>query len=73
MISSDFGLRTPIIQFNSFIRQHRGVENSLYGTLDLSFREDYQRKRKGNAASNFAIIDKIALNLLKPGNIKIFA
>jgi len=51
--------------FNSFIRQHWGVENSLHWTLDVTFREDEQRKRNGHAASNFALVEKIALNLLK--------
>jgi predicted transposase YbfD/YdcC len=51
--------------FNSFIRQHWGVENSLHWTLDVTFREDAQRKRNGHAASNYALVEKIALNLLK--------
>ncbi|MEA1875380.1 MAG: ISAs1 family transposase [Bacteroidota bacterium] len=51
--------------FNSFIRQHWGVENSLHWTLDVTFREDAQRKRNGQAANNYALIEKIALNLLK--------
>lgn len=51
--------------FNTFIRQHWGVENSLHWTLDVTFREDDQRKRNGYAASNFALVEKIALNLLK--------
>ena len=51
--------------FNSFIRQHWGDENSLHWTLDVTFREDAQRIRNGHAASNFALVEKIALNLLK--------
>lgn len=51
--------------FNSYIRQHWGIENSLHWTLDVTFREDDQRKRNGKAAENFALIQKIALNLLK--------
>jgi predicted transposase YbfD/YdcC len=31
----------------------------------MVFREDEQRKRTGLAAENFAVIRKIALNLLK--------
>ncbi len=54
--------------FNSFIRQHWSVENSLHWTLDVVFNEDYQRKRKGKAAENFALIQKIALNLVKSEN-----
>ncbi len=51
--------------FNSYIRQHWAVENSLHWTLDVTFREDAQRKRNGKAAENFALVQKIALNLLK--------
>jgi predicted transposase YbfD/YdcC len=51
--------------FNKYIRSHWRVENSLHWTLDMVFREDEQRKRTKNAATNFAIIRKIALNLLK--------
>jgi predicted transposase YbfD/YdcC len=41
------------------------VENALHWTLDMIFREDEQRKRTKFAAANFAVIRKIALNLLK--------
>jgi predicted transposase YbfD/YdcC len=51
--------------FNRYIRNHWGVENSLHWTLDMVFREDEQRKRIRHAAENFAVIRKIALNLLK--------
>lgn len=51
--------------FNSFIRQHWGIENSLHWVLDVTFNEDRQRKRNGMAAQNFALVQKIALNLLK--------
>lgn len=51
--------------FNTYIRQHWSVENKLHWTLDMTFGEDYQRKRKQKAAQNFALIQKIALNLIK--------
>jgi len=51
--------------FNKYIRNHWEVENSLHWTLDMTFREDEQRKRARHAAANFAIVRKIALNLLK--------
>jgi predicted transposase YbfD/YdcC len=51
--------------FNKYIRQHWRVENSLHWTLDMTFSEDYQRKRKNKAAENFSLIQKFALNLLK--------
>jgi predicted transposase YbfD/YdcC len=55
---------------NSHIRMHWGVENSLHWTLDMTFGEDQQRKREGAAAQNFALIQKIALNLLKKDKSK---
>lgn len=47
------------------IRNHWHVENKLHWQLDVSFNEDYNRLRSGYAAENFALINKIALNLLK--------
>jgi predicted transposase YbfD/YdcC len=47
------------------IRSHWHVENKLHWQLDVSFNEDYNRLRSGNAAENFALLNKIALNLLK--------
>jgi predicted transposase YbfD/YdcC len=47
------------------IRAHWGIENSLHWTLDVAFNEDSSRKREGNAAENFSIINRIALNLVK--------
>jgi len=45
-------------------REHWGIENSLHWRLDIAFREDESRIRKGNGAENFAILRHIALNLL---------
>lgn len=47
------------------IRQHWGVENCLHWCLDMSFNDDYARARMGNSAENFAVLRRIALNLLK--------
>lgn len=47
------------------IRSYWGVENSLHWVLDVAFREDDSRTRKGHAAENFAIARTIATNLLK--------
>lgn len=52
------------------IRSHWGIENNLHWTLDMAFREDESRKRKANAAENFAILRKIVLNLLKADKTK---
>ncbi len=47
------------------IRQHWGVENSLHWVLDVAFREDDSRIKKGNAPQNFAVLRHIAGNLLQ--------
>lgn len=47
------------------VRSHWGIENSLHWVLDVLFREDYCRKRKANAAENFNIIRKMALNIIR--------
>jgi len=46
------------------VRQHWGIENGLHWKLDIAFREDDIRVRKGNGAQNFAVVRHIALNLL---------
>jgi predicted transposase YbfD/YdcC len=46
-------------------RRHWRIENSLHWILDIAFREDESRVRKGHGAQNLAILRHIALNLLK--------
>ena len=50
---------------NRTIRAHWGIENKLHWVLDVAFREDDSRVRCGEAPQNFAILRRIALNLLK--------
>lgn len=47
--------------FNAAIRGHWAVENNLHWMLDVQFNEDRSRKRKDNAAENFAIVRRFAL------------
>ena len=47
------------------IRQHWQVENGLHWCLDVGFNEDAWRSKLGNAAENMALINKMALNLVK--------
>lgn len=51
--------------FMKAVRKHWQIEIDLHWSLDVSFREDLCRVRKGHAAENLAIARRIALNLLK--------
>lgn len=51
--------------FAKAARNHWGIENGLHWTLDMAFREDESRIRKGHAPENFAVLRHIALNLIK--------
>lgn len=43
-------------------RGHWRIENQLHWQLDVTFKEDQQRHRTGNAPQNLALIRKIVLN-----------
>jgi predicted transposase YbfD/YdcC len=47
------------------VRGHWGVENQLHWRLDMSFREDESRLRKGHGAQNFSRLRRIVINQLK--------
>ena len=52
-------------EFQTKVRSHWAIENKLHWTLDVAFAEDASRKRAGNAAQNYSMLLKIALNILK--------
>jgi predicted transposase YbfD/YdcC len=54
-----------IKKFSKSVRDHWGVENNLHWQLDVTFHEDLCRKRKGDSATNFSILRRLVLNLLK--------
>ena len=47
------------------VRSHWGIENRLHWVLDVAFREDQNRTRKGNGPESSAILRHIVLNLLR--------
>ena len=47
------------------VRDHWGIENKLHWRLDMGFREDESRIRKGHSAENFAVMRHFAIILLK--------
>ena len=61
--SASPSLKDSTEYFQKAIRSHWTIENKLHWTLDVAFSEDASRKRIGNSAQNFSMINKIALNL----------
>jgi len=57
-------------RFAEAVRGHWGVENGLHWCLDIAFREDDCRIRKGHGATNLAIIRRFALTLLKKDSLR---
>lgn len=57
-------LHAPAAVFNRLVRSHWSIENRLHWRLDVIFREDSSRTRKGNAPQNMATARKMALQLL---------
>ena len=53
------------------IRRHWAIENNLHWVLDVTFHEDHSRVRERNAVCNWAMLRKIALNLLGQDATKI--
>ena len=52
-------------RFAEAVRDHWRIENQLHWVLDIAFREDDSRVRDRNAATNLAILRRLALSLCK--------
>lgn len=62
---SSLDRRSKAKRLAGFVRGHWSVENNLHWQLDVSFREDERRIRKGHGAENFSRMCRLSLNLLK--------
>jgi predicted transposase YbfD/YdcC len=47
------------------VRQHWGIENGLHWVLDVAFNEDRLRLRDRNAIENMALLNRLAVSLLR--------
>ncbi|CBS89728.1 ISAs1-like element ISAli14 family transposase [Azospirillum lipoferum] len=52
------------------VRGHWGIENCLHWVLDVTFREDQSRLRKGHGARNMAVVRHFAINAVRVGKGK---
>lgn len=52
-------------RFAAAVRGHWSIENHLHWQLDVAFREDHCRVRKGHADANLSSLRRTALSLLK--------
>ena len=59
-----FGSVDKVNDYADAVRMHWGIE-STYWSLDVTFREDANRTRKGKAPENLALLRRLALNVVK--------
>jgi predicted transposase YbfD/YdcC len=52
------------------VRGHWAIENSLHWVLDVTFKDDQSRLRRGHGAKNMAIVRHYAINLLRAAKDK---
>lgn len=63
-------LKSDARQIGNAVRSHWQVENKLHWVLDVTFNEDQSRLRKNHGAENFAVVRRLALNILKKDQAK---
>lgn len=56
--------------FLDAIRSHWQIENALHWGLDVTFKDDLSRVRKGHGAKNMAVVRHFALNLVRKAKDK---
>ena len=52
------------------VRTHWQIENALHWVLDVTFREDLARVRKGHGAQNMALVRHFAINIVRQAKDK---
>ena len=57
-------------QLAEAVRAHWQIENALHWVLDVTFREDHSRLRKGHGAAHMAVVRHFALNLVRTASDK---
>jgi predicted transposase YbfD/YdcC len=55
-------------RFADAIRGHWGIEKSLHWQLNMTFREDACRVRKGHTDANLVVMRRFALSMLNHKN-----
>lgn len=58
-------------QFAEAVRAHWRIENSLHWVLDVTFRDDLARVRKGHGARNMAVVRHFAINIVRTAKDKL--
>lgn len=58
------GSVSNVTDFSQAVRKHWGIE-SAHWSLDVTFREDDNRTRTGNAPQNLALLKRLTLNMVK--------
>lgn len=52
-------------RFATAVRNHWRIENGLHWVLDVTFKEDQSRLRKGHGAKNMAVVRHFAINVVR--------
>jgi predicted transposase YbfD/YdcC len=58
-------LKPSVKRLARVVRSHWGIENSLHWVLDIAFNEDRLRLRDRNAIQNLALLNRLAISLLR--------
>lgn len=56
--------------FEQSIRSHWSIENSLHWVLDVTFKEDQSRIRKGHGPENMGLLRRLCVSLIKQDSTK---